>query len=285
MSANNSAVLGFLIGEFLMGAILYFNDPYVTDETLNIAGILASIVIAILFLLPISGWILDQKGRSLWNLILIFIPFGLIIFLCIGNRRMGDLETNTGTDFVIDKTRIGGKGVVRLTATVSGIIIIGSVALFGIIASISDEPTHSITWQELESNTVYWNTNWQDLDAELQGTTYDVANYYFQSHTYIENETDCNDMAVDIWNMLHTEGIISVIVVGNHSLDEEYFNECDHAWLLIIDSDGYSFALETTEGTIYFAEDIEDNPQIEQYWEGFVYIKPSDLKADTSWRW
>lgn len=272
-------------GGFLIGTILILNDPHITDETLNNVGILVSIVIAILFLFPISRWILDQKGRSLWNLLLLIIPIGLIIFLCIGNRRTGNLETDTGTDFVIEKTRISGKWIISLAATVSGIIIIGSGTLIAVAASIPDEPAHYTSWQEVESNPIYWNTNWRGLDAELQAKAYDVADYYFDTHTYIEDETDCNDMAVDVWNMLHTEGIKSVIVIGNHNLTGEYFNECDHAWLLLFNSEGYSFALETTEGTLFFAEDAEYDTQIEQYWEGFLYLKPSDLKADILWQW
>lgn len=272
-------------GGLLVGFILVLRDPYVTEETVNNVGILVNIVIAILFLLPISGWILDQKGRSLWNLIFLIIPFGVIIFLCLGNRRMGNLETNTGTDLIIRKHRISGKWVVSLMATISAIIIIGSGTLIAISALIPDKPTHTIAWQEVESNSIYWNTNWRYLDAELKVKVNDVANKYFQTHTYIANETDCNDMAIDIWNMLHTEAIKSVIVIGNLSLNGELLNECDHAWLLIFNSEGYSFALETTEGMILFAEDIEFDPQIEQYWEGFLYDKPSDLKSDTRWRW
>jgi len=273
------------LGSFLTGFILALNDPYITDETLDSVGIIVSIAIAILFLLPISAWILEQKGRSLWNLLLLVVPFGLIIFLGIGNRRTGNWETNTGTDFSINNTRIRGKWVVSLISTISGILIIGSVGLIGIIALSADEPAHSMTWQEVESNPIYWNTNWRGLDAELQTTAYDVASDYFQTHTYIENETDCNDMSIDVWNMLHTKGITSVIVVGNQSLDDEYFAECDHAWLLVFNSKGYSFALEITEGTLFFAEDVRSDPQIDQYWEGYLYAKPSDLKADTVWRW
>lgn len=35
----------------------------------------------------VCGWALKQKGRSLWHLLILFLPFGWIWFLCLENRR------------------------------------------------------------------------------------------------------------------------------------------------------------------------------------------------------
>ena len=43
----------------------------------------------------ISGWVLQEKGRSLWNLLWFLLNFiGLIVFLCMENKRQasGQLE-------------------------------------------------------------------------------------------------------------------------------------------------------------------------------------------------
>jgi len=148
-----------------------------------------------------------------------------------------------------------------------------------------NNPTHNTALEGIQSNPAYWNMAWKDKDYELQQTTQEVNSQYFESHTYVAGETDCNDMAIDIWDMLHTQGITSIIVDGNQELTGETFADCNHAWLLIFSSDGAAFALEPTNGELYFADDVEQHPELGQYWEGFFYTKPSDLRADLGERW
>lgn len=142
-------------------------------------------------------------------------------------------------------------------------------------------PTHNLSVSEVRSNPAYWNMAWGKDYHALQQTVLDANNAYFSIHTYIEGETDCNDMACDIWNILHARGVTSIIVIGNLNLGNELFVDCDHAWLLIVDSQGYGFALEPTNGQLYFGGDAE----IDQYLEGFCYARPSDLRADLGRRW
>jgi hypothetical protein len=272
-------------GGLFTGFVLAIKDPYVTEDTLSSVGLLVTIGILVCFLIPISAWILDQKGRSYWWLLMLFMSIGIIVFLCLENRRIIKPESKGGAYFVTRKSRISGKFVGVLASIVSGIIIVGTGVLFGIAALVPDEPTHYVSMQEIETDSTYWNTDWEGMDWELEDKTYDIADNYYLTHTYIEDETDCNDMAIDVWNMLHTEGIKSIIVIGNHYMDNEQFGDCDHAWLLVYDSEGYSFAVETTAGLLYFPEDAENEPEIGQYWEGFPYVKPSDLKSDLVWGW
>ncbi len=59
-----------------------------------VSGDLALIDISLILLIPASiwtwyllGWNLKHKGRSLWNLLYLLIPYvGGIVFLCISNR-------------------------------------------------------------------------------------------------------------------------------------------------------------------------------------------------------
>jgi len=146
-------------------------------------------------------------------------------------------------------------------------------------------PTHITRLEEIHSNPAYWNMAWEGMDYELQQTTREINSLYFETHTYVEGETDCNDMAIDIWNMLQTQGITSIIVFGSLESTGETFAECNHAWLLIYNSEGGAFALEPTNGELYFAEDVEQYPELEQYWAGYFYTKPSDLRADLKERW
>jgi hypothetical protein len=149
---------------------------------------------------------------------------------------------------------------------------------------------HDIAVSDIESNPAYWNVSWQGRAAELQKTTSQINQMYLKTHTYIKGQTDCNDMAVDIWNMLQTAGIVSIIAVGNLDMDSYSFAACDHAWLLIYsmekgETKPKNFILEATNGQLYFSSDIKSNPKILRYEKGFFYTKPSDLRTDFKERW
>lgn len=139
-------------------------------------------------------------------------------------------------------------------------------------------PTHDIELAEIETNAVYWNSGWRDTSLLLQAKTINAK--YLQTHPYIQGETDENDMVIEIWDMLRTGGVSSVIVRGNLNLTGELFVECDRAWLLVPNYRGIIWALECTTGETYTRLDARVNPQLEQYWEGFFYANPSDLRAD-----
>lgn len=149
-------------------------------------------------------------------------------------------------------------------------------------------PTHSTPWQDIESNPAYWNLAWKDNPYELVETVRRVNWQYYLTHIYIRDETDCNDMTIDVWNMLHAYGITSIIVLGNLDLTWESFEQCNHTWLLIFamqDGELTLFPLEPTNGEIYLADDFRRHPELKQYYEGYWYVKPSDLKADLMWYW
>jgi hypothetical protein len=144
-------------------------------------------------------------------------------------------------------------------------------------------PRHNTELEQIKSNPVYLNIVWEDRD--LIQTATDLASQYVRTHIYIEGETDCNDMAIDIWNMLAARGIVAIIVVGNRYKTNETFSECNHAWLAVFNSDGAALFLEPTNGKIYLAADFREYPELNQYRQGFFYTKPSDLKADLKERW
>lgn len=139
------------------------------------------------------------------------------------------------------------------------------------------EPTHNLTLEELQESDEYWNNKpiiWLKKEAK------DAANVCRTYHEYIEGEFDCNDMSIDIWNMLKKQGIESVIVCGSLEQDEETFTDCDHTWLVILNKPNDIFALESTTAEIYPHDGTN-----EQYFEGFFYAWPSDLRADLRGRW
>jgi hypothetical protein len=51
------------------------------------AGYLWSAIFAACWLIPTNGWLLKKKGRSLWHLLWLILPFGGIVFLSLENSN------------------------------------------------------------------------------------------------------------------------------------------------------------------------------------------------------
>jgi len=139
---------------------------------------------------------------------------------------------------------------------------------------------HSISVGDLGDASEYWNLGWKGRAPQLYAEIADANSLYHRTHTYTPGETDCDDMAVDIWESLAGRGIVSLIVAGNLEATGESFAECNHAWLIVYSGEGSAAALEVTAGRTYTWEDTLDNAALSQYWEGFVYESPSDLAGD-----
>lgn len=77
------AWLAAFVAGFMVGVITWTIDPYVSDAQVEVMGALLGAIAASLIL----GWALRRKNRSLWWLLIgIFVPFGLIVLLCLENR-------------------------------------------------------------------------------------------------------------------------------------------------------------------------------------------------------
>lgn len=167
------------------------------------------------------------------------------------------------------------------------------ILLTGCAGVIDGEPstvfttpkTHYITMADLKDASQYWNTDWRGRSSRLYDEILALTTTYFQTHRYVFGETDCNDMAVEAWQKLLDMGIISLITVGNLEKSNESFLECNHAWLMIYNSEGSATVMDLIRGKVYVWEEVRTNPQLRQYWEGFVYEKPSDLLTDFKERW
>ena len=146
---------------------------------------------------------------------------------------------------------------------------------------LTPSPDHALSPSEVLGNPKFRSLAWSGRDYEWQWKVEEIGRTYNSTHTYIPGETDCNDMAVDLWNMLFTAQIKSVIVVGNLNLVGETFSECDHAWLYVFDPQGKYCVLEPTTGEVIYGS----NPKFGAYREGYIYEKPSDLWADLKKKW
>ena len=286
---NWTWVFAYLIWWYLNGTAIYEESA-----TFNVLSL-----VALIFLTIVSGWVIKQKERSLWWLLLapVFSP------LWLKNKKWDSIEHFKSTQ---RKWGIAGAAVFVVGVIIFIVVLIPSSApsttppvVFTIIESPSS-PSHGIPLTDLRMNTQYWNTGhekealrifenktydkadeaWMaDELAELYQTMSSINKEYHRTHTYIEGEFDCNDMAVDLWNMLHKAGIASLIVFGNLDLDNESFAESDHTWLVVpYQYYPHFFSVEPTNGEVYLSED-------KQYWEGYYYTSPSNLRADIRERW
>ena len=105
--------LCFMVG-LLVGSLWSSLGVLGEDTRFNILLYTALIGFGAAWLIPSNAWILRQKGRSLWWLLLPIAPFGWIVFLSLENRneretkgvltsnKLGwQLWTLTGTVFVV----------------------------------------------------------------------------------------------------------------------------------------------------------------------------------------
>jgi hypothetical protein len=94
-------------------------------------------------------------------------------------------------------------------------------------------PEYNLQKSERDSP-IYINYN-ADVTAEA---IMDVCSEYKDSLVYIQGETDCNDMAIYLWNMLQKRGVKTLLVIGTPDGEYTPFADCDHAWLVCKTPDG-----------------------------------------------
>ena len=66
----------------IVGSLIQLVNPTISNETLS----WFYLPIWLALMLPIAGWVLKQKNRSLWHLLWGIVPFGWIVILCLKNR-------------------------------------------------------------------------------------------------------------------------------------------------------------------------------------------------------
>jgi len=153
------------------------------------------------------------------------------------------------------------------------------------LASSKKNETHNIAIAELDDLSYYWNKEWLGYSTDLYNEVTSITTTYSQTHDYVFGVHDCNDMAIELWQWLKEKGIVSLITVGNLGKSNESFLECNHAWLMVYSGEGSAAAVDVVTARVYPWEKVSKNPQLKQYWEGFLYEKPSDLLIDFQGRW
>ncbi len=104
-------------------------------------------------------------------------------------------------------------------------------------------------------------------------TAENIVKHYHETHIYSEYDFFvCSDMALDVWDMLKSQGINAVIEIGNVETDTQNITEANHAWVLAETSPGEYLALETTGGHAIWSN---DNPL---YYTGWSFDNPREYK-------
>ncbi len=147
-------------------------------------------------------------------------------------------------------------------------------------------PDRALNPSEVWGNSDFKSTGWPD-SYKLQTRVEEITQSYHNTHTYMKGEFDCDDIAVELWNMLLTRGIKSVIAVGNLEKSDEELSEVNHAWLYVFNADAEVFYLEPITGEVIYGRlaNGSTNPEAIPYREAFIYEQPSDLWKDLGRFW
>jgi len=92
-------------------------------------------------------------------------------------------------------------------------------------------------------------------DARLNLVLLDsILKEYRKNHTYMGNDLyDCEDMAMDVWNIVRTKGFNAKIAIGNNEKNimttlETFLTEVSHSWVMAEYDTGQWMAMECTGG-------------------------------------
>ncbi|MDY6896004.1 MAG: hypothetical protein SVO01_11400 [Thermotogota bacterium] len=98
-----------------------------------------------------------------------------------------------------------------------------------------------------------------------------IVEDYYKTHTYSTPVLFvCADMAIDVWNMVETQGINAEIAIGNVDNPNADWPEYNHAWVLAEASPNTWLALETTGGYVTYDE---------KYYIGYFFESPKEFKG------
>lgn len=106
-----------------------------------------------------------------------------------------------------------------------------------------------------------------------------IVREYHQTHTYtLEDLYVCGDMSSDVWNMVETQNIDAMIVVGNVEKDITSIEDANHVWVIAeIEPDEW-IALETTGGFLVCADSKICPINNPRYYTGWKFSSPKELK-------
>ncbi|AKB84957.1 zinc ribbon domain-containing protein [Methanococcoides methylutens] len=123
----------------------------------------------------------------------------------------------------------------------------------------------------------------QDLTQAQKNTQIceDIVQDYYKTHTYVtDNVFDCDNMAMDVWNLVESRGINAEIGVGNVDIKGESLEDINHAWVIAEVEPQNWIALECTGGYVTYEN---------EYYSGWFFDNPKNyqrfLDLYTNWEY
>jgi hypothetical protein len=127
---------------------------------------------------------------------------------------------------------------------------------------------------------------WEKEGGKLWMTEKILTEYYKSHTSSISDFFVCADRAIDVWNLLDTQGINAKIQTGivdkrvgfDGPLD--FIKKINHAWVLAQYAPLEWVALEITGGYFVYSEDEESAlDKNDWYYSGFSFSNPNEFKA------
>ncbi|WP_372961199.1 hypothetical protein [Methanoregula sp.] len=107
-----------------------------------------------------------------------------------------------------------------------------------------------------------------------------IVEQYHKDHTYIGNDIfDCEKMAMDVWDMVETQGITARIQVGNVEKNVSKIEDANHAWVLAEVAPGQWVGMETTGGYLVCPVNAVCSVNNPRYFTGWSFSNPKELNA------
>jgi hypothetical protein len=102
---------------------------------------------------------------------------------------------------------------------------------------------------------------------------------YHRTHTYSKADMFvCADMAIDVWNMVETQGVHAIIKAGAVDKDITEIRDVNHAWVMAEVAKDEWIALETTGGYLVCPIPVTCLQNNSRYYTGWNYASPKEFK-------
>ncbi len=106
-----------------------------------------------------------------------------------------------------------------------------------------------------------------------------IVEDYHKTHTYSKADMFvCADMAIDVWNMVETQGINAIIKAGRVDKDITELRDVNHAWVMAEVAPDEWIALETTGGYLVCPVQPICAKNNSRYYTGWSYASPKEFK-------
>jgi len=114
-----------------------------------------------------------------------------------------------------------------------------------------------------------------------------IAEEYHKTHTYtLPDFFVCSDMAIDVWNLIKTQGIDAKLCAGNiesvYSDTETKLRKMNHAWVLAEVTPFKYVGVETTGGYLVYGSGVSDGSEVENdlyFSNGRCFNSPKEFKT------